>query len=31
MNAEEDHKREVRNLFAFTLFAFFIVLFTAAK
>lgn len=31
MNAEEDHKREVRNLFAFTLFAFFIAIFTAAN
>ena len=31
MNAEEDHKREVRNLFAFSIFAFLIVLFTAAN
>lgn len=31
MNAEEDHRREVRNLFAFTIFAFLITLFTAAN
>ena len=31
INAEEDHRREVRNLFAFTIFAFIIVLFTAAN
>ena len=31
INAEEDHRREVRNLFAFTLFAFFIAIFTSVN
>lgn len=31
MNAEEDHRREVRNLFTFTLISFFLAVFMAAK
>lgn len=31
MNAEEDHRREIRNLFTFTLISFFLAVFMAAK
>lgn len=31
MNAEEDHRREVRNLFCFTLISFFLAVFMAAN